>query len=47
MGLAARLENIALGEPRFRLVATTRHSAMPVSAENALAVPPAVAMDVT
>ena len=39
-GLAARLENIARGEPLFRLVATTRHSAMPVSAENAISVPP-------
>ena len=46
-GLAVRLENVARGEPFFRLVATTRHSAMAVSAENALAVPPVVAMDVT
>ena len=35
------------GPPRPRLVATTRHSAMPVSAENARVVEPVAAMDVT
>ena len=46
-GLAARLKYAARDLPPPRLVAATRHSAMPVSAENARAVEPVAAMDVT
>ena len=44
-GLASRLENMVQGLVALRLVATTRHSDMAVSAENALSVAPVAAID--